>query len=80
MWLQEEGGEEQQREDVPLNRNLQLFEQTYRVNLTDLLFSELDKQQHEQIRLEYERTGQKPVRQRRSKRRSSKRRRRSKRK
>lgn len=65
-WLEEEGAEEQRRQDVPLNQSQQLFEQTYGANLTDLLFSEADRQEHEQIRREYERAGRKPLRRRRS--------------
>lgn len=42
---------------MPLTRSLQQFEETYNVNLADLLFSEQDKIEHEMMREEYQRRG-----------------------
>lgn len=61
-WIEEQGGDEQRAQNLPINRSLQQFEETYGVNLTDLLFSERDKAEHEAMREEYRRQGWKPPR------------------
>lgn len=48
-WIELQGGPEQKREDLPLARSLQAFEKCYEVNLSDLLFNELDRAEHERI-------------------------------
>lgn len=60
-WVEAQGGDEQRAQDLPLIRSLQQFEDTYEVNLTDLLFSELDKAEHAAIQEEYRRQGWKPL-------------------
>lgn len=61
-WTEEHGGAPQKASDLPLIRSLQQFEETYHVNLTDLLFSELDKAEHEAIREDYRQGRLKPLR------------------
>lgn len=51
-WIELQGGPEQKREDLPLARSLQAFEQCYGVNLSELLFNDLDRAEHERIRKE----------------------------
>ena len=51
-WIELQGGPEQKREDLPLARSLQAFEKCYEVNLSDLLFNDLDRAEHERIRKE----------------------------
>ncbi|MCD6555159.1 MAG: hypothetical protein J7M16_14265 [Anaerolineae bacterium] len=52
-WIETQGGPAQRDEDLPLTRSLQEFEQSYGVNLSDLLFSEQDCAEHEQLRKRY---------------------------
>jgi len=52
-WTKNQGSSQQRTDDLPFSRTLQEFEQRYGVNLTDLLFSERDRTQHEQLRKEH---------------------------
>lgn len=52
-WIEAQGAPGQQAHDLPLARSLQAFEHRYGVNLSDLLFSERDRAEHEQMRQEY---------------------------
>ncbi len=54
-WIETQGGPEQRAWDLPLTRSLQEFERCYEVNLSDVLFSEWDRVEHEQIRENYAR-------------------------
>lgn len=53
-WIETGGGPEQQEVDLPLVRSLQAFEAQYGMNLSELLFSESDRQEIEVIRQQYE--------------------------
>lgn len=48
--IETRGSPEQRETDLPLARSLQTFEAQYEVNLSQLLFSELDRQEIETIR------------------------------
>jgi hypothetical protein len=52
-WIEIQGGLEQRAHDLPFTCSLQEFEQRYGVNLSDLIFNERDRAEHEQIRDEY---------------------------
>jgi hypothetical protein len=54
-WIEIQGGAEQRADDLPFTRSLQEFERRYGVNLSDLLFSERDRAEHERMRGEYAR-------------------------
>ena len=52
-WTENQGSPQQRTDDLPFSRSLQEFERRYGVNLTDLLFSERDCAEHEQLRKEH---------------------------
>ena len=54
-WFETHGTPRQQAHDLPFARSLQEFERRYEVNLTDLLFSDRDRHEHELLREEYAR-------------------------
>lgn len=54
-WTETQGGAEQRTQDMPILRSLQEFERRYGVDLSDLLFNETDRFEHDLIRLEYAR-------------------------
>lgn len=52
-WTENQGTPQQRAHDLPFARSLQEFERRYGVNLSDLLFSERDRAEHDQLRDEY---------------------------